>query len=573
MARILVTSALPYINGVKHLGNLAGSMLPADVWSRFKRAQILPDGSRHEVLYICATDEHGTPAELAAAAAGQDVRTYCDEQHQVQKAAGEAFALSYDWFGRSSSDANRRLTQHFAKVLEDRGLIEERVDRMIYSVADARFLPDRYVEGTCPHCAYEKARGDQCDNCGRLLDPTDLIEPYSAVSGSRDLEVRDTRHLYLLQTKVADDIRAWVGSKDWQPLAKSIAYKHLDEGLIDRGITRDLKWGVPVVGPDGGPRPGMEGKVFYVWFDAPIEYIGATEEWAQANGRTWRDWWRTDEGGEDVRYVQFMGKDNVAFHTVSFPATIIGSGEPWKTVDQLKAFNWLNWYGGKFSTSMKRGVFMDQALDIAPADVWRWHLTAYGPEHSDAAFTWEQFQSTTNKDLADVLGNFVNRIVKFTESKFDGLVPEGGEAGPVEAKLLADVSAGIAEATAQFEAMEFRKACQALRAVWVLGNEYLQEAAPWTALKTDRDRAAVGVRTGLNLVALFARLAGPVMPDTASRIAQTVGATDLSWPSAGDDWTQAVQPGQAVSAPSVLFAKIEDAQVAEWSERFGGAET
>lgn len=566
MARILVTSALPYINGVKHLGNLAGSMLPADVWSRFKRAQ------GHEVLYICATDEHGTPAELAAAAAGQDVRTYCNEQHQVQKAAGEAFALSYDWFGRSSSDANRRLTQHFAKVLEERGLIEERVDRMIYSVADARFLPDRYVEGTCPHCAYEKARGDQCDNCGRLLDPTDLIEPYSAVSGSRDLEVRDTRHLYLLQTKVADDIRAWVGSKDWQPLAKSIAYKHLDEGLIDRGITRDLKWGVPVVGPDGGPRPGMEGKVFYVWFDAPIEYIGATEEWAQANGRTWRDWWRTDEGGEDVRYVQFMGKDNVAFHTVSFPATIIGSGEPWKTVDQLKAFNWLNWYGGKFSTSLKRGVFMDQALDIAPADVWRWHLTAYGPEHSDAAFTWEQFQSTTNKDLADVLGNFVNRIVKFTESKFDGLVPNGGEAGPVEAKLLADVSAGIAEATTQFEAMEFRKACQALRAVWVLGNEYLQEAAPWTALKTDRDRAAVGVRTGLNLVALFARLAAPVMPDTAGRIAQTVGATDLSWPS-GDDWTQAIQPGQAVSAPSVLFAKIEDAQVAEWSERFGGAES
>lgn len=566
MARILVTSALPYINGVKHLGNLAGSMLPADVWSRFKRAQ------GHEVLYICATDEHGTPAELAAAAAGQDVRTYCDEQHQVQKAAGEAFALSYDWFGRSSSDANRRLTQHFAKVLEERGLIEERVDRMIYSVADARFLPDRYVEGTCPHCAYEKARGDQCDNCGRLLDPTDLIEPYSTVSGSKDLEVRDTRHLYLLQTKVADDIRAWVGSKDWQPLAKSIAYKHLDEGLIDRGITRDLKWGVPVVGPDGGPRPGMEGKVFYVWFDAPIEYIGATEEWAEANGRTWRDWWRTDEGGEDVRYVQFMGKDNVAFHTVSFPATIIGSGEPWKTVDQLKAFNWLNWYGGKFSTSMKRGVFMDQALDIAPADVWRWHLMAYGPEHSDAAFTWEQFQSTTNKDLADVLGNFVNRIVKFTESKFDGLVPQGGEAGPVEAKLLADVSAGIAEATTQFEAMEFRKACQALRAVWVLGNEYLQEAAPWTALKTDRDRAAVGVRTGLNLVALFARLAAPVMPDTAGRIAQTVGATDLSWPSAGDDWMQAIQPGQAVSAPSVLFAKIEDAQVAKWSERFGGAE-
>ena len=568
MARILITSALPYINGIKHLGNLAGSMLPADVWARFKRAQ------GHEVLYICATDEHGTPAELAAAAAGQDVRTYCDEQHEIQKAAGEAFGLSYDWFGRSSNPPNHRLTQHFAAQLEKNGLIEERVDRMIYSVDDARFLPDRYVEGTCPHCAHVGARGDQCDNCGRLLDPTDLIDPYSAVSGSRNLEVRDTRHLYLLQTKLEQRIRDWIGTKsDWQTLARSIALKHLDEGLIDRGVTRDLKWGVPVVGADGGPRPGMEGKVFYVWFDAPIEYIGATEEWAEATGRTWRDWWRTDEGADDVRYVQFMGKDNVAFHTVSFPATILGSGEPWKTVDTLKAFNWLNWYGGKFSTSQKRGVFMDQALELLPADYWRWHLTAYGPEGSDAAFTWEQFQSTTNKDLADVLGNFVNRIVKFTESKFDGVVPDGGEPGPLEARLEADLAAGVAEATAAFEAMEFRKACQALRAVWVLGNEYLQEAAPWTAFKTDVPRAAVGVRTGLNLVALFARLAAPVMPVSAERIAASVGATDLSWPAAGEALLDRLPRGQAVAAQGVLFTKIEDAQVAEWSERFGGAES
>jgi len=566
MARILVTSALPYINGIKHLGNLAGSMLPADVWSRFKR------GQGHEVLYICATDEHGTPAELAAAAAGQDVQTYCDEQHEVQKRAGEQFGLSYDWFGRSSKAPNRHLTQHFAARLEENGFIEERVDRMIYSIDDGRFLPDRYVEGTCPHCGYEKARGDQCDNCGRLLDPTDLIDPYSAVSGSRNLEVRDTRHLYLLQTKLEQPIRDWIGSKSgWQTLAKSIALKHLDEGLIDRGITRDLKWGVPVVGADGGPRPGLEGKVFYVWFDAPIEYIGATEEWAEANGRTWRDWWRLDEGADDVRYVQFMGKDNVAFHTVSFPATIIGSGEPWKTVDQLKAFNWLNWYGGKFSTSQGRGVFMDQALELLPADYWRWHLTAYGPEGSDAAFTWEQFQSTINKDLADVLGNFVNRIVKFTESKFDGVTPAGGEPGPLEAQLEADLRAGIAEATEALEAMEFRKACQATRAIWVLGNEYLQVAAPWTAFKTDVDQAAVGVRTGLNLVALFARLAAPVIPFTAEKIAASVGATDLSWPSPDEDLFAAVPAGRPVAHQGVLFAKIEDEQVAEWSARFGGA--
>ncbi|NEX93381.1 methionine--tRNA ligase [Caulobacter sp. 17J65-9] len=568
MARILVTSALPYINGIKHLGNLAGSMLPADVYARFQRAR------GHEVLYICATDEHGTPAELAAAAAGQDVRTYCDEQHVIQKQAGEAFGLSFDWFGRSSNPPNHRLTQAFAEALEKNGLIEERVDRMIYSIDDKRFLPDRYVEGTCPHCGYPKARGDQCDNCGRLLDPTDLQDPYSTVSGSKNLEVRDTRHLYLLQTKVEDKIRAWLDSKtEFASLARSIGYKHLDEGLIDRGITRDLAWGIPIT-QGGFPRPGFEDKVFYVWFDAPVEYIGATVEWAEATGADWKRWWRLDEGAGDVRYVQVMGKDNVAFHTVSFPATILGSGEPWKTVDVLKAFNWLNWYGGKFSTSQNRGVFMDQALDLLPADYWRWYLTAYAPEHSDTAFTWEQFQAATNKDLADVLGNFVNRILKFTETRFDGVAPDGGEAGPLEEKLYADVSEALKEAADQFEAMEYRKAAQAVRRLWVLGNEYLTEAAPWTAIKTDRDRAAVVVRTGLNLVALFAAVSQPILPFASVAIGGGVGLElPLPWPSAdGKAELTKLAPGTPVKAPDVLFKKIDDAMVAEWAERFGGAE-
>jgi len=572
MARILITSALPYINGIKHLGNLAGSMLPADVYARFQRAK----GA--ETLYICATDEHGTPAELAAAAAGQDVFTYCEEQHRLQHDVGRAYGLSWDWFGRSSSPQNKRLTQHFADVLEDNGLIEERLDRMIYSNADKRFLPDRYVEGICPVCAFPHARGDQCDNCGSLLDPVDLKEPYSVISGSRDLEVRETRHLYLLQTKLADQIRAWVDSRqDWPQLAKSIAYKHLDEGLIDRGITRDLSWGVPVT-RGGQPRPGFEDKVFYVWFDAPIEYIAATEEMIEANGAPnpggWERWWRTDKGADDVRYVEFMGKDNVAFHTVSFPATILGSKEPWKSVDMLKAFNWLNWYGDKFSTSKGRGVFMDQALELAPADAWRWYLTANSPEHSDSSFTWEQFQSSVNRDLADVLGNFVNRIVKFAESRCDGVVPAGGEPGPLEEKLYADVSARIADLTEQLETIEVRKAAQAVRALWVLGNEYLQEAAPWTAIKTDAVRAAVVVRTGLNLVALFARVSAPFVPFAAEKIAEAVGeAYPPSWPTldAAAELNR-LPEGRAVKAPDVLFRKIEDEQVAEWTARFAGVE-
>ena len=569
MARILITSALPYINGIKHLGNLAGSMLPADVYARFKRAQ------GHETLYICATDEHGTPAELAAAAAGQDVSTYCAEQHVLQHDVGRAFGLSWDHFGRSSSPQNHRLTQHFCQALEDHGLIEERVDQMVYSVDDKRFLPDRYVEGTCPHCKFEKARGDQCDNCGNLLDPTDLIDPYSVISGSRNIEVRDTKHLYLLQTKMQDKIRAWVDSHaDWPPLARSIAYKHLDEGLIDRGITRDLAWGIPVA-KDGVPRPGFEDKVFYVWFDAPIEYIAATQEWAEgAPDRDWKRWWRTDAGAEDVRYVQFMGKDNVAFHTVSFPATILGSEEPWKSVDMLKAFNWLNWYGGKFSTSNKRGVFMDAALEILPPDLWRWYLTANSPEGSDTAFTWEQFASAVNRDLADVLGNFVNRILKFNESKFEGAVPAGGEPGPLEEKLFADVSARLADLSEQMDAIEIRKSAQALRALWVVGNEYLQEAAPWTAIKTDRDRAAVIVRTALNLAALYAKISAPFIPFAAEKIGDAFGLDfPAAWPS-NDAKAEldTLTVGAPVTVPDVLFKKIEDEQIADWTARFGGAE-
>ena len=453
MARILITSALPYINGVKHLGNLAGSMLPADVYARYARA------AGHEVLFICATDEHGTPAELAAIEAGQSVADYCAEQHDIQKTVGAGFHLSFDWFGRSSNEPNRRLTQHFADVLEDNGLIDERTSNQIYSVDDKRFLPDRYVEGTCPNCGYEKARGDQCDNCGTLLDPIDLKNPYSSVSGSRNVEIRDTRHLYLLQSKLQDEVRKFVDARaaDWPNLTTSIAYKWLDEGLIDRAITRDLVWGVPVT-RNGKPRPGFENKVFYVWFDAPIEYIGSTVEWAEATGGNWERWWRTDKGADDVTYVEFMGKDNVAFHTVSFPVTILGSKEPWKLVDKLKAFNWLNWYGGKFSTSQKRGVFMDKALELLPGDYWRWYLTANSPESSDTAFTWEHFKTTVNSDLNDVLGNFVNRITKYAAAKFDSKVPEGGEPGEHEAWMANELATRLPQLIAHYDAMEFRKA-------------------------------------------------------------------------------------------------------------------
>jgi methionyl-tRNA synthetase len=567
-ARVLITSALPYINGVKHLGTLVGSQLPADVYARFQRAR------GRETLLICATDEHGTPAELAALEAGQSVADYCREQHEIQKRVSKGFALSWDYFGRSSSPQNRCLTQDFARALWKNGHLEVRTTRQVFSKADGRFLPDRYVIGTCPHCGYERARGDQCENCTRVLDPTDLIKPRSALSGSTEIEARDSSHLFFKQSQFAGRLREWIESKKdtWPPLVTSIAFKWLDEGLQDRGITRDLEWGIPV--PDDIAEGRLKGKVFYVWFDAPIEYVSATWEWADARGLgdAWRRWWYDPK---DVRYVEFMGKDNVPFHTVLFPAAVMGTGEPWKLVDQLKGFNYLNYEGGKFSTSGKRGVFMDSALEILPADYWRYYLMANAPESSDSNFTWPHFAGVVNKDLADVLGNFINRLTRFTASRFDGRVPEGGAYGTEESALIDELDRRVHQYTEYLEAMEFRKALGELRAIWVSGNEYLTRAAPWTTIKTDRASAAASVRMGLNLVHLFGHLSWPVIPNAARTIHNTLMEAPeiVPWPDEPmAEFLDGLEQGQPIQQPPVLFAKLTDEQVATWVARFGGAE-
>ena len=567
MARHLITSAIPYINGIKHLGNLVGSQLPADLFARYQRAR------GNEVLFLCATDEHGTPAELAAAKAGKPVAEYCAEMHEVQSKIADGFGLSFDHFGRSSSAQNQSLTQHFVGVLADQNLIAEVSETQMYSHADGRYLPDRYIEGTCPNCGFDSARGDQCDNCTKQLDPVDLINPHSTISGSTDLEMRETKHLYLRQSQMKDQLEAWIDSKtDWPVLTTSIAKKWLNDGdgLQDRGITRDLDWGVPVKRGDAD-WPGMEGKVFYVWFDAPIEYIACSQEWVDAGkGNDWQRWWRTDQGADDVTYTQFMGKDNVPFHTLSFPATILGSGEPWKLVDYIKSFNYLNYDGGQFSTSRGRGVFMDQALEILPADYWRWWLLSNAPESSDAEFTWENFQANVNKDLADVLGNFVSRITKFCRSKFGEVVPEGGSYGEQEEKLIADITTRLRDYETHMNAIDVRKAAAELRAIWVAGNEYLQSAAPWSTFKEDPETAAAQVRLGLNLIRLYAVLSAPFIPSTSARMMEAMQTSDDSWPSDVTEALSHLTAGHEFSVPDVLFAKITDEQREEWQDRFAG---
>ncbi|MFG2747975.1 methionine--tRNA ligase [Streptomyces xanthophaeus] len=568
MARHLITSALPYINGIKHLGNMVGSMLPADVYSRYLRQR------GHDVLYICATDEHGTPAELAAKAAGLSVAEFCAQAHDAQKAVYDGFALSFDYFGRSSSEQNREITQHFARQLQKNGFIEERAIRQVYSPVDGRFLPDRYVEGTCPHCGYDKARGDQCENCTRVLDPTDLIEPRSAISGSTELEVRETKHLFLLQSKLQHEVEAWVAQheEEWPQLASSIARKWLTEGLHDRAITRDLDWGVPVPA-DTWPELAAAGKVFYVWFDAPIEYIGSTKEWSDLDpaNRDYKSWWYE---AEDVRYTQFMAKDNVPFHTVMFPATELGVREPWKMVDYVKAFNWLTYYGGKFSTSQKRGVFTDQALEILPADYWRYFLIANAPESDDSSFTWEHFTATVNKDLADTLGNFVNRVLSFSRKRFGDEVPAGTAAGGAEAKLGEQIAELLAEYEGHMEDLQYRKAAAALRALWSAGNSYLEEKAPWLEIKTDPEGAALTLRTAMNLIHLYSVVSEPLIPASARamRSAFTLADDTAAWVTPEQAKAlDAVPAGTPFTVPPVLFAKITEEDLESYKERFGGS--
>ncbi|TVL92478.1 methionine--tRNA ligase [Streptomyces sp. SAJ15] len=568
MARHLITSALPYINGIKHLGNMVGSMLPADVYARYMRQR------GEDVLYICATDEHGTPAELAAKEAGLPVDVFCAQQHDAQKAIYDGFGLSFDYFGRSSSRQNVEITQTIARELKANGFIEERSIRQVYSNADDRFLPDRYIEGTCPHCGYDKARGDQCENCTRVLDPTDLIEPRSAISGSSDLEVRETKHLFLLQSKLAEEVAAWVDEhgKDWPTLASSIARKWLTEGLQDRAITRDLDWGVPVPA-DTWPDLAAEGKVFYVWFDAPIEYIGATKEWADQNPaeRDWKSWWY--EADDTVRYTEFMAKDNVPFHTVMFPATLLGTRDAWKKVDYVKAFNWLTYYGGKFSTSQKRGVFTDAALEVLPADYWRYFLIANAPESDDTSFTWEHFTATVNKDLADTLGNFVNRVLSFSRKRFGDEVPAGAEAGEAETRLGEQIAELLAEYEGHMDALQFRKAAAALRALWSAGNSYLEEKAPWLEIKTDPEGAALTLRTAMNLIHLYAVVSEPFIPASAAAMRSAFSLADDTavWVSPDEARALASVPaGTPFTVPPVLFAKITEDDLAGYRERFGG---
>lgn len=560
MTRYLITSALPYINGIKHLGNLIGSILPADVYAKFLRQ------SGKEVLYICGTDEHGTPAEIAAQEAGKPIDEYCRDMYEVQKSIYQQFHISFDYFGRSSAPSNHKLTQEIFLNLEKNGFIEEIEIKQYYSFDDKRFLPDRYVEGICPHCGFGKARGDQCDGCGNLLDPTDLIEPYSAISGSRNIELRATKHLFLDLSKQEEQLKKWVSEQpQWPDVVKGIAKKWLNEGLKSRCITRDLMWGVPV------PKQGYDEKVFYVWFDAPNGYISMTQDWAisQGNGDAWKDWWQDIE---NVHYTQFMAKDNVPFHTIFWPAVLFSADMGFKQVDYIKGFHWLTYEKGKFSTSQKRGVFTDAALKLFPSDYWRYYLLSNCPETSDADFTFAHFAAIVNKDLADILGNFTNRTLSLFLKYYNSEVPMQLEAGQIDQELMSNIQKHVTELEEALSGLKIRQAAQVLRSLWVLGNEYITTKEPWVVVKADPEAAMVTLVHCLHLLHLFAITSYAFIPEASGQLMALLNdSADLSKASLASGINfKHFSKGHKIQPPFRLFEKIDEDKVNELTEKYSG---
>ena len=544
--KYLVTSALPYVNNNLHIGHLIGCYLPSDVYARFCRAM------GRDVLYVCGTDEHGTASEIGAHKENMPVEEYVEKYRKPQVKAVQDFNLSVDLYGRTHTKLHEQLIQKLFLRLQEQGMLEEKTSMQPYSIKEGKFLADRFVIGTCPKCGYEHAYGNECDKCFANLEPAQLINPRSAVDSESPVEMRETKHMYFKTSAMQDRLRKWIDSRvGWPKTALAIANKWLDEGLRDSPITRDLKWGIPV------NKPGYENKVFYVWFDAPWGYVSIS----QAANENWADWWH---GGDDVHYAQFMGKDNVSFHSIFFPSQELAMDDNWKTVDVLKAMNFLNFEGAKVSKSTGNGIFLDDAIKIAPADYWRYALLASAPETDDTDFTINRFADIVNKDLNGMLGNFVSRVCKLTQKNFGNNVPKSGNKN---LELESKINEKLSELTLALDACEFRNSIAALRGLYAIANEYMTKMEPWTLVKNgDMDAAAAVLNECFQMIDLFARVSQPFIPDTATKIQNIFVKThDLSWPT---KYEHRIDDGIEFVVPENLFNRIDDDTVAMLIEKY-----
>jgi len=551
--RVLITSALPYVNSIPHLGNLIGCVLSADAFARYERL------SGKEVLFVLGTDEYGTTAEAKALEEGLTPRELVDKYFKIHKQIYDWFGASYDCLGRSTSPENAEVVTDIFLKLHKNGFITEKTEKQLFSEKQRKFLSDRFVEGECPFCHSKNARGDQCDECGRLIDQKDIINPLSKTDKSK-LVLKDTKHLYINLPKLEPELKKWMQyvEGNWSAQAKTNTEQWLKAGLKERAITRDLEWGIPV------PLKGWKGKVFYSWFDAPIGYIGITSECLKEK---WKEWWQPEDK-ESITLYQFMGKDNTVFHSIMFPSYLIGTRDPYKLVDYLSITGFLNYEGDKFSKSRGVGVFGNDAIESGIAsDVWRYYLFRIRPENDDTEFTWADFSAKTNNELVGNFGNFINRVVALNQKLFNGKKPAKKK---TDKEFAEKVGAVVAEYNSLMGKTNLRDALSKANEICSFANKYLQDKAPWTLAKTNLAEAGESIAECIDLFKLLACLYYPFVPGAAEKTWKMVEGKETILEGGFASAKKEVPVGTEVKSSGILFEKMEEKKVAELKAKFAG---
>lgn len=547
--RFTITAALPYTNGPIHIGHLAGVYIPADIYARYQR-QI-----GNDVAFICGSDEHGVPITIKAKKEGVTPQDIVDKYHAIIKTSFEEFGISFDNYSRTSAQIHHQTASDFFKTLYDKNEFVEEVTEQLYDAEAKQFLADRFVIGTCPKCGNEESYGDQCEACGTSHNATDLINPKSAITGNTPI-LKETKHWFLPLDKHESFLKEWIlkgHKKDWKPNVYGQVKSWIDDGLRPRAVTRDLDWGIPV------PLDGGEGKVLYVWFDAPIGYISSTKEWAERNGKDWEPYWKN----EDTKMLHFIGKDNIVFHCIIFPAMLKAEGS-YILPENVPANEFLNLEGQKLSTSKNWAVWLPEYLKEFPnqQDVLRYALNANAPETKDNDFTWKDFQARNNNELVAIFGNFINRVVVLTNKYFDGVVPTPNTFSDVDEATLTAVKAYPAVIASALERYRFREGGQELMNLARLGNKYLADEEPWKVIKTDADRVNTIMYVALQIASALATLSEPFLPFTSDRLKQMLNYDDNSWQDISSK-SVLLPASHQINKATLLFSKIEDKTIQE----------
>ncbi len=547
--KYLVTSALPYANNIPHLGTMV-CVISADVYKRFLAMK------GEESLSVLGTDEHGTTTEVKAIEEGTTPKEVCDKYFRIHKQVYEWFECFFDCFGRTSSEENREITQDIFNKLYKNSFIKKDKIKQAYCKSCKRFLADRFVEGKCPKCKYENARGDQCENCGELLNSYDLIGPRCKLCGSMP-DYKDTEHLFIDLEKLQPELERWIKKQSaegkWSENAKTMTEAWLKAGLKPRCITRDLKWGIPV------PLKGFEGKVFYSWFDAPIGYISITK----ACRKDWKEWWH----GKDVKLVQFMGKDNIPFHTIMFPGMLIGTRDNYVLLYRISSNEYINYEGGQFSKSRGRGVFGNDAMSTGiPPDAWRYYIMVNRPEKSDTDFQWDDFQAKINNELVANLGNFINRTVSFINSNFSSEIPDY-QPGRKEEQIIARINEKYKKIDELLSDIQLKESLKEIMLVSKIGNQYFQESEPWKS--AHKEKAATCLSQCANIAKDLSIIIRPYMPNTSESICRQLNIKEPEWNSLGKI---TIKKGHKISSSELLFEKLSQKQILGLKEKFKGSQ-